>query len=479
MRLYMPKSFFALLLTGFLFISLPLLTALYSAMQSLDRLMLQSNQTVHNSVLMTTTSRKLADLLLDEERKARVFSVLSEPAQLQAVNSAHEDIIRSLNTLEYLTEDGQLQQLIKELKSHENHIVETLNRHDSNSIQDKKNREQILDRYQEIAGLSVDIVKLSNQMMTRGVDELRQKFSQDKEKLIWQTSGLLSFTVLLIIVFMALISRPIRQIHNSIEHLGDGNFNKPIDVSGPKDLQDLGKKLDWLRKRLTKMEQEKNKLVAHISHDLKTPLTSIKEGVSLLRDELIRPMDEDQKRVVDILDKNCAKLQKLIENIVDFNMAQAKKVPSEKSRVKLNELIDEVVSEHRNSIIARNIKLTVQLDVLTILGDPKQLKSVFDNLLSNAVKFTSDGGFIRLKLKKAGALALCSIDDSGPGISEEYRSQIFSPFFQGKVSGKAVIKGSGLGLAISKEYIKNHGGTIRLLDSKKGARFQVTLPISA
>ena len=184
MRLYMPKSFFTLLLTGFLFISLPLLTALYSAMQSLDRLMLQSNQTVHNSVLMTTTSRKLADLLLEEERKARVFSVLSEPAQLQAVNSAHEDITRLLDTLEYLTEDGQLQQLIKELKSHENHIVETLNRHDSNSIQDKENREQILDRYQKIAGLSVDIVKLSNQMMTRGVDELRQKFSQDKEKLI-------------------------------------------------------------------------------------------------------------------------------------------------------------------------------------------------------------------------------------------------------------------------------------------------------
>jgi len=474
----MPKSFFTLLLTGFLFVSLPLLTALYGSMQILDRLMLQSNDTVYNSVEMATTSRRLADLLLDEERKARVFSVLSESTQLQAVNSAHENIKTLLGNLEYLTEDGRLQQLIKELKSRENHIVEALNRHGSNSIQDKKVREQALALYQEIAGLSVNIVKLTNQTMTRGVEELRQKFSRDKEKLIWEASGLLSFTVLLIIVFMALISRPIKQIHDSIDRLGDGNFTKPIDVSGPKDLQDLGQKLDWLRKRLTKMEKEKNKLVAHISHDLKTPLSSIKEGISLLRDELIRPMDADQKRVVEILNKNCAKLQKLIENILNFNMAQAKEIPFEKSRLRLNELIDEVVSDHRNSIVARNIKLAVQLDALTVLGDPKQLRSVFDNLLSNAVKFTSDGGFIRLKLKRAGELALCSIEDSGPGISEEYRSQIFSPFFQGKASGKALIKGSGLGLAISKEYVQNHGGTIRLLDSKKGAHFQVTLPIT-
>ena len=94
------------------------------------------------------------------------------------------------------------------------------------------------------------------------------------------------------------------------------------------------------------------------------------------------------------------------------------------------------------------------------------------------MKFTPDEGVIRINLKTDGKLATCLIEDSGPGVAEEDRLRIFSPFFQGKGSEKAVVKGSGLGLAISKEYVQNHNGSLRLLSSKKGARFLVTLQIS-
>ena len=478
MRVYRPHSFFALLFMGFFFVCLPLLTALYSSVQILDGLVLQSIVAVYRSVDMVTSSRKIAELLQDEERKARVFNVLGEPAQLLEVNETHQEIAKALEYLIPFNSDAELAQLIKELKLRENHIITVLNNVADDPEKNKKEQEQVLSLYQDLTKLAISIVKSSHMLMINEVQALKLKVNKDKEKLIWQTSGLISFTILLIVVFMALISKPVKQINKGIERLGDGDFTTPVNVSWPEDLQDLGTKLDWLRKRLAKLDKEKIKLIAHISHDLKTPLSSIKEGASLLRDELVGPMNYDQKEVLGILDKNCSKLQKLIENIVNFNLAQARDIPYEKNKINLDELIREVVADHQNSILARNIKLDVQLSPMEVDGNQEQLKTVFDNLVSNAVKFTPDEGTIRINLKRDGKLATCLVEDSGPGIAEEDRLRIFSPFFQGKGAEKAVVKGSGLGLAISKEYVQNHNGTLRLLTGKKGARFLVTLQIS-
>ena len=107
---------------------------------------------------------------------------------------------------------------------------------------------------------------------------------------MWQICGLLTFCVLLIGLFVALIIRPVHQLDRSIERLGEGNFTTPILVSGPRDLEAIGKKLDWLRRRLDVLDREKAKLLAHISHELKTPLASIKEGAGLLKDGVVGPL---------------------------------------------------------------------------------------------------------------------------------------------------------------------------------------------
>ena len=367
--------------------------------------------------------------------------------------------------------------LLNAIKSNENYIVTEINRIAGNPDQLKEEQGLVFSQYKDISKLSLSLVKMSQQLMVDDVEGLKLKVNQNKKKLAWQTSGLISFTVLITIIFISLIFRPIRQIDKGIERLGDGNFHTPIAVSGPRDLENLGNKLDWLRKRLAKLDREKLKLVAHISHDLKTPLASIKEGAGLLRDELVGPINDDQKEVVGILDKNCSRLQKLIENILNFNMAQAREIPHQKDRIQLDNLISKVITDHRNSILARNIQLEEQLPLVTIYGNKKQLKTVFDNLISNAVKFSPDNGKIRIRLKSDGKLASLLVEDNGIGIDEEERSRIFSPFFRGKGAEKSVIKGSGLGLAMSREYVQNHGGTIRLLSGGKGARFIVTLPL--
>lgn len=477
MRLYRPRSFFVLLLTGFLFVSLPLLTALLSSVQVLDGLVRQSALAVYSSVDRTSSVRRIADLLRDQERKARLYNVLGEPSQLEAVNRVHEDLSASFSHLLSSGQNPLLVDQLQILQAQENHIVAVLNNPFGGPERRKRIFAQTLDRYQEVDAMATELAAISNKVISDEVKQLQEKVSQGKKRLAWQTSGLISFSILFVIVFVSLISRPIRQIDRGIESLGNGDFTTPVQVSGPRDLEALGERLDWLRRRLAELDREKIKMIAHISHELKTPLSSIKEGAGLLRDELVGPMNSSQKDVVAILDKNSDKLQRLIENILDFNMSQARKTPVEMQELRLDKIIRAVVSDHKNGMLARRITLDMELLPVTIRGDSAQLKTVFDNLIANAVKFTPDEGSIRVRLKKEDRKAVFLVEDSGVGIDKEDRSRIFSPFFQGKEAKKAIVKGSGLGLAIAKEYVQNHEGGIRLLSSETGARFSVTLPI--
>ena len=443
----------------------------------MDGLLKQGALAVYTSVDRTNSVRKIADLLRDQERKARLYNVLGEGSLLDSVNQLHEELADAFAHLFLTAGNEDLEQLLMKIQAGENYIVAVLNNLSGGPMQRKAVLSSVLERYQDVNALTNKLVRLSNRLISDEVSLLREKVSNGKKTLAWQTSGLIGFSILFLVVFTALILRPIRQMDRGIENLGNGDFTTPVRVSGPRDLEALGERLDWLRQRLAELDREKIKMIAHISHELKTPLSSIKEGAGLLRDEVVGPMNASQKDVVAILDKNSDKLQKLIENILDFNMSQAKKEPLKMEDLWFDEIVNSVVEDHKNSMIARRITLYIKLAVIQIRGDASQLKTVVDNLVSNAVKFTPDEGAIRVLLKREGNQAVLLVEDTGVGINKEDRSRIFSPFFQGKEAKKTVVKGSGLGLAIAKEYVQNHGGTIRLLSSEAGARFSVILPI--
>ncbi len=475
-RLYRPRSFFSLLLTGFIFVALPLVIALVSSIQILDGLVQQSAVAVFRSVNRIDSCKKAEDLLHGQERAARLYSVLEEAEYLKAVNSSSREIDELLRQFAVINAENDLAPLIEQLRARERHLVTALNQTSGNIETSKGEMEVALAEYGEIGVLASELERLSNALMIQEVDILKERVQSNKKALIWQVSGLIGFSVLLVVLFISLINKPISQLDRGIERLGEGDFSTPIIVFGPLDLEAIGAKLDWLRKRLDTLDREKVRMLAHISHELKTPLSSIKEGAGLLKDGLVGPLSKNQAEVVTILDNNCNKLQKLIQNILDFNMAQANEIPLDLQDVHVDALIAEVAEDHRNAMLARNISLATKLEPVTISGNRKQLKAVIDNLLANAVKFTPDDGDIGIYMKLKGSKVNVLFEDTGPGISEEDRPQIFLPFFQGSQKNRSVVKGSGLGLAISKEYIQNCGGTLRLLPSSKGARFSVTLP---
>src|SRR5439155_770794 len=114
------------------------------------------------------------------------------------------------------------------------------------------------------------------------------------------------------------ISRPIAEIDAAIRQLGGADFSRPIAVRGPADLRYLGRRLDWLRRRLDEFETQKNRFLRHVSHELKTPLTALREGAELLHDEVAGPLAPPQHQVVSIMRDNSVKLQRLIEELLDY-----------------------------------------------------------------------------------------------------------------------------------------------------------------
>ncbi|MDY0390515.1 MAG: HAMP domain-containing sensor histidine kinase [Desulfobulbus oligotrophicus] len=508
-RLYHPRSFLSLLLTGFIFAALPLIVALISSIHILNGMVQQSAVAVYRSVARIDSCRKVSDLLLRQERSARLFAVLEEREHLEDVEVRHHEVVDLLRQFAGLNTDNELAPLIEELQVKEQRVVTALlesggpldtvaadqetvlNEHmtigellvvsteheDAEGQGAKKLRlEAIFDEYVGIGELVSKLELISNHLMAQEVEALKDRVRVNKTTLAWQVSGLIGFSVLLVVLFISLINNPVRQFDRVIERLGEGDFSTPIQISGPRDLENLGAKLDWLRKRLQVLDREKAKMLAHISHELKTPLSSIKEGAGLLKDRLIGPLNDNQVEVVGILDNNCRKLQKLIQDILDFNMAQVRELPMDLEQIQIDRLVEEVTEDHRNAMLARNIQLTMDLRSLLVTATPKQLKTAIDNLLGNAVKFTPDYGSISITMSEKGGYLQLVIEDTGPGISAEDRAQVFLPFYQGTQKSRSAVKGSGLGLAVSKEYIESCGGTLRLLPSLQGARFEVSLP---
>jgi two-component system sensor histidine kinase GlrK len=412
---------------------------------------------------------------------ARLYQVLGDMEHLADLNAVHYEIEEVVEHLHQMGLDEDLVQQVSAFEQLEQKLVDALNDMAGQSAQavvSSSALELLLQEYQKLRVIAKAIEQIGNEVMIAEVNSLQQSVSKGKETLIFQTSGLILFAVILIILFVVLISKPVRQIDRAIDRLGEGDFTTTIEVSGPKDLETLGRKLDWLRRRLSQLDREKVKMIAHISHELKTPLASIKEGAGLLRDELVGPTNEKQKNVVRILDKNSSKLQDLIQNILDFNMAQAGKQPDSTEELAMEELLAKVVSDHQNSMIAKRIDLKKTIEPVKVVGNRQQITTVFDNLISNAIKYTPVNGVITITMQVREQNVRCVVADNGPGVEQGDRARIFSPFFQGKKPKNITVKGSGLGLAISKEYVQNHGGSLRLMPIHDGAHFEVILPLT-
>ena len=252
----------------------------------------------------------------------------------------------------------------------------------------------------------------------------------------------------------------------------------PVTVNGPRDLEQLGERLEWMRRELLDVEQQKNRFLRQVSHELKTPLTALREGAELLSEEAVGKLTPEQREIAEILRHNSVELQKLIEDLLSFGASQFRKVTVDLGPVDIREVIERVTENHRLALRARGLTLEVAAADLMIPGDSEKLRVVLDNLLSNAVKFSPAGGAIRIAARLDGDTIELDVVDEGPGIPPDERARIFDPFYQGSHAGAGPVRGTGIGLSVVKEYVFAHGGSVDVVDSGRGAHLRIRLPFT-
>src|SRR6267378_1068759 len=473
-RLPYPRSFLGLLLTGFTLVMLPLVGSLAYSAWNTERLAEQSRTAVFNASQAARASRSHVDRIGSIERLAQQIALLDDPELGADYARVHRSFKQLADEIAQLPLDATQSAALARTVAQEQGLYDRLTEFPRAQLA----AGQITEHVDWLTDSAREVLAISNLMVDREVERLRVNAEHVQRSLILLVIFSTAVALTIALALTRYISRPIAEIDAAIRQLGGADFSRPISVRGPEDLRYLGRRLDWLRRRLDEFETQKNRFLRHVSHELKTPLTALREGAELLHDEVAGPLAPPQHQVVSIMRDNSVKLQRLIEELLDYQRALHAAASLEVRPLDLDELVRDAARSHELAAQAKGLRLTIDAQATTLEADPQKLRSIVDNLISNAVKFTPPGGTIAVRARAAGGEAVIEVVDTGPGVPAEERESIFNLFFRGrsKAAEGGRVKGSGLGLAIAREFVEAHGGQIAVVGGAAGGHFRVTLP---
>jgi two-component system, NtrC family, sensor histidine kinase GlrK len=471
MRLTYPRSFLSLLLIGFTLVAAPLLFALLSNALAFERLAGLSEQAVHSAVKVTQASRALLATIGSLERSARQYAVAGEPPFLEAYNTHRATLQSTVRQLQAMALSDAQRAELAAIEAEAEAIHQFIGRTGPTPALSPYLAREFTAMNQRAAGL----VDLGDHVIDEGIEQLREQAVQSRNSVLWLMIALIPTAILLIASSTILISRPITQVSESIRGLGEGQFARPIRIQGPGDMVRLGEQLDWLRERLVTLEAQKTRFLQHISHELKTPLTALREGSDLLYSGVVGNLNAEQREIARILQENSIELRKLIEGLLNYSAVHAQTSYLDAKIVPLKELVSRVINDRKLAIVAKGVRIELNCENVAAYCDEDKIRVVLDNLLSNAIKYSPERGLISFKLYKQEGDAVFEVLDEGPGIPAPEREKIFEAFYRGADTPVAAIKGSGLGLSIVKEYVTLHRGRIEVLEGP-GAHFRIRFP---
>jgi NtrC-family two-component system sensor histidine kinase KinB len=227
---------------------------------------------------------------------------------------------------------------------------------------------------------------------------------------------------------------------------------------------------------LRRLDEMKSGLLSVVSHELKTPLTSIRMAAHLLLEERVGSLNTKQTELLMAARDDADRLQKIIEDLLDMGRLESGRVKLDLRAEPAERLVSDALTPLETSFHDRGVELQSEIpaDTPAVLADPARIDHVFSNLLTNALKFTPPGGYVRVSAQTEADFVRFVVEDSGIGIPSEYLGRIFERFF--RVPRDNQPGGAGLGLAIAKEIVEAHGGSIAVQSTPgEGSRFSFTL----
>lgn len=467
LRLF-PRSLRQLVLLAFLLVLLPLLFLAYQAYQSLDSLSAQAVAMNDTTLADSQRSEAMTNIGLSMERSYRQYCVVVESSLDKLYQSQRQQYITMLKE-HLLTVPGGTK--LTELKN----LLGQMNQLNCDNGQPTKSSEELL---QDFAKANVDMGQFTRTLIFARGEQLQKSIANRGEFLGRQSLILFIVSLALVVLFTHMIIGPVARVKEMINQLGAGEPLKDLQIfSGPREIRALAQRIIWLSERLSWLESQRHEFLRHLSHELKTPLASMREGTELLADEVVGTLSEGQKEVVTILNDSSRHLQQLIEQLLDYNRKLAD-ISAEKKWVDLELAIKTVITANSLLVRAKSMSIESRLDVTQCWAESVLLMRVIDNIYSNAVHYGAEFGTIWVKSYRQGASIHIDIANSGEPIPEQEQSMLFEPFFQGARQRKGVVKGSGLGLSIARDCIQKMQGELTLVSvDYADVCFRISLPV--
>ena len=279
--------------------------------------------------------------------------------------------------------------------------------------------------------------------------------------------------------FSSVLAKPIVEMTRVIQGMSNGDMGVRVQEKGSGEIKKLAAAFNFMSEQLESLNQTRNQFVSNASHELKTPLATMK----IMIESLIYQPDMDAELRTEFLsdvNQEINRLSSIVSDLLTLVQADSRSSRLNRERMSLAEVVKD--TEHRLSPMAsqREQKITLELqDSCDMYADKAKLQQVVYNLMENAVKYTPKGGWVKVSLQRIGRDAVLSISDSGPGIPRDSLPHVFERFYRvdkarGRDSG-----GTGLGLSIVQQYVALHGGSVRATSEEgQGAVFIVELPLN-
>jgi two-component system, NtrC family, sensor histidine kinase GlrK len=330
----------------------------------------------------------------------------------------------------------------------------------------------LLDAYVSLCDLRVGTVMSESRDRTAQAEAVLQE--------------LLLVSILLTLVLAAVASysilHPLGRVQQHIRLIGQGQFDSSMEAAVPRELRELVETVNWMGHRLKELDDLKAEFFSQISHELRAPLASLREGIQLLLDQVAGPVTAQQREALVIMQESSQRLIQQISTLLDLSKMEAGMMEYRIAPADLKRLADGSVNKVRWLAESKRVPVLIHApdSRVWVPMDAARIEQVLDNLLSNALKFSPKGATVHVSIEPdpaAGGIRV-AVKDAGPGIAPEDLPHIFNRFYQGRRQGTQTVAGSGVGLALAKKIVEAHQGRIWAESLEgQGTTIQFVLPM--
>ena len=470
---WLPNSMAGLIGAGALLATAPLWLAVWLSGAALERLSAHNQRLVDQGIAVTRQGAALHDQLTDLQRNARQYEVLADeqllPVLFERTLRARDDLLQIRTGALGPEFEARISRMQGDLDQVEAIWAET---------QAAEDNEPIL-LVQALVENADALINDGRRAIDAEVAQLQQTSEQARQLSLFSSFALLPLTALLAFGMSLAVARPLRRLGAAIRRLGEAHYDEPVAVRYPREIAELAEHLDWLRRRSLKLEKDKDLFLRSVSHELKTPLASLREGADLLGDGSLGQLQPAQSEVVQILRESSRELESLIGNLLAFAEWRDERRDAAPEAFELKPMLDSIAAAHRLLMKKRGVTTQFDLRQPQLLGQKARLREALDNLVGNALKYAPDGSSIEISAWMEHGRYHIAVRDHGRGVSAADQDKIFEPFYRGQDSEQAGIRGTGIGLSIVQETMRAHAGTVEVKNAQPGACFTLVWPAPA